>query len=134
LWKRRLDCGWSVDAANVLDRHGRRRVDRPDQLDRQSRRFFGPWYVGVLKDWTGNYAVGYVRALMGGWRSGRPRERNSVEECRVFDINELNRRGHLPTFPSAETRVMVRLRDGEGKPRHDDATPPDWTECLTRSA
>ena len=44
----------------------------------------------------------------------RPRERDSVEECRTFDINELNRRGHLPTPPADETWVMVRVRDGEG--------------------
>ena len=28
--------------------------------------FFGPWYVGVMKDWTGNYAGGlYGLALLG---------------------------------------------------------------------
>jgi hypothetical protein len=47
---------------------------------------------------------------MGGWGSGRPRERYSVEECGVLDVRDLNRRGDLPKPPQDETWVLVQPR------------------------
>jgi hypothetical protein len=32
----------------------------------------------------------------------------------VFDVNELNRRGHLPIPPADETWIQIRVRDGKG--------------------
>jgi hypothetical protein len=50
---------------------------------------------------------------MGGFRSGRPRQHVTVEECRVLDVNALNRRDHLPRPPKDETWVQVQVRDGD---------------------
>lgn len=44
----------------------------------------------------------------------RPRTRASVDACEVFDINELNRRGHLPTPPADETWISFRITEGNG--------------------
>ena len=41
----------------------------------------------------------------------RPRERASVDECRVLDVNEMNRRGHLPKPPKDETWIEVQVRN-----------------------
>src|SRR5271154_2479348 len=52
----RLERAVLGDAVTVPDRHGGGGLDRLDQLNRQSGRVFGPWYVGVMKDVTGSYA------------------------------------------------------------------------------
>lgn len=42
----------------------------------------------------------------------RPRTRASVEACRVLDVNELNRRDHLPTDETFWVQVRVCNADG----------------------
>jgi hypothetical protein len=37
-----------------------------------------------------------------------------VEQCRVLDINELNRRDHLPKPPANETWIQIQVRDADG--------------------
>lgn len=51
---------------------------------------------------------------MGGYGSGRPRERYSVDECQVLDANQMNRIGHLPIPPADEIWIQVRVRDSDG--------------------
>lgn len=45
----------------------------------------------------------------------RPRTRVSVDACEVFDINELNGRGHLPTPPADEISFWAPDGNGNGQ-------------------
>jgi hypothetical protein len=51
---------------------------------------------------------------MGKFGPGRRREHVTVEECRVLDVNEMNRRSHLPIRPQDETWVQVQVWDVDG--------------------